>query len=137
MSEEDGVEPRWLSRLVIEIIHRDQIARHGGSLGVREEGLIEAALARPRNKWVYARTADPSDPADLAAAYAYAFTRNHGCIDGNERVAFMAAYTFLGLNGYDLDVPEPEAVMMMLALTSGNVSEAEFAAWIRENMTAR
>lgn len=136
MSEEDGVEPRWLSRLVIEIIHRDQIARHGGRLGVREEGLIEASLARPRNKWVYARTADAVDLADLAAAYAHAFTRNHGFIDGNKRVAFMAAYTFLGLNGYDLDVPEPEAVVMMLALTSGNVSEAEFAAWIRENLTA-
>lgn len=131
MSEEGGAEPTWLSRLVIDVIHRDQIGQHGGSHGVRDEGLIEAALARPRNKWAYAGNVDL---ADLAAAYAHAFTRNHGFIDGNKRVAFMAAYTFLGLHGYDLDVPEPEAVTMMLALTSEDVSEAEFAAWIRENL---
>ena len=123
-------EPAWLSRSIIDIIHADQIRQHGGSFGVRDEGLVRSALDRPRNRWAYDQTADL---ADLAAAYAYGLAANHGFVDGNKRVAFMAAYTFLGLNDHDLDASEPEVVLAMLDLAAGKLSEAQFAAWIRQN----
>ncbi len=123
-------EPRWLSRSVVGIIHTNQIRDHGGSFGVREEGLIESALDRPRNQWTYEKDADL---ADLAAAYGYSLITNHGFVDGNKRVAFMAVYTFLGINDHDLDVSEPEVVRVMLDLATSNLTEFRFAAWIREH----
>jgi death-on-curing protein len=123
-------EPRWLSRSVVGIIHTNQIREHGGGFGVRDEGLIESALDRPRNKWTYEKDADL---ADLAAAYGYSLITNHGFVDGNKRVAFMAVYTFLGINDHDLDVSEPEVVRVMLDLATSNFTEARFAAWIREH----
>ena len=121
-------EPRWLSRSVVGIIHTNQIREHGGSFGVREEGLIQTALDRPRNKWAYEKD---SDLADLAAAYGYGLVKNHGFVDGNKRVAFMAVYTFLGVNDHDLNVSELEAVRVMLDLTASNLAEDQFASWIR------
>jgi len=123
-------EPRWLSRTVVGIIHTNQIREHGGSFGVREEGLIESALDRPRNKWAYE---EDVDLAELAAAYGYGLVTTHGFVDGNKRVAFMAVYTFLGINDHDLDVSEPEVVRAMLDLATSSLTESEFAAWIREN----
>jgi death-on-curing protein len=124
-------EPAWLSRSILDIIHTDQIRQHGGRLGVRDEGLIQSALNRPRNKRAYDQT---TDVADLAAAYGYGLVANHGFVDGNKRVAFMAVYTFLGINDYDLDVSEPEVVLVMRDLASSSISEAQFAAWIREHL---
>ena len=98
-------EPVWLTRPILDFIHTSMIREHGGSLGVRDEGLIDSALQRPRNKWAYE---EEIDLADLSAAYAHGLVKNHGFLDGNKRVAFMAAYTFLGLNNRDLDAPEPE-----------------------------
>jgi len=121
-------EPGWLSRAVIGIIHTNQIREHGGSFGVREEGLIESALDRLRNKWAYE---EGVDLADLAAAYGYGLVKNHGFVDGNKRVAFMTVYTFLGVNDHELDVSEPEVVQVMLDLAASNLTEPEFAAWIR------
>jgi death-on-curing protein len=126
-------EPAWLSRSLIEIIHADQIRQHGGRLGVREPGVVQSALDPPRNRWAYDQSADL---ADLAAAYAYGLAANHGFVDGNKRVAFMAAYTFLGLNDYDWDVSEPEVVLVMRDLASGKLSERQFASWIRQNWKA-
>ncbi|NIR46158.1 MAG: type II toxin-antitoxin system death-on-curing family toxin [Gemmatimonadetes bacterium] len=123
-------EPAWLSRSILDIIHTDQIRQHGGSLGVRDEGSIQSALDRPRNRWAY--DDGDIDLADLAAAYAYGLCTNHRFVDGNKRVAFMAAYTFLGLNDHDLDVPEPEVVLVMRDLASGN----QLAGWIRKNLKA-
>ena len=121
-------EPRWLSRSIVGIIHTNQIREHGGSFGVREEGLIESALERPRNRWAYEERVDL---ADLAAAYG--LVKNHGFVDGNKRVAFMAAYAFLGLNDFDLDASEPEVVRIMLDLASSNLTELDFASWIRKH----
>jgi len=85
---------------MLDAIHQAQLREHGGTSGVRDEGLLESALARPRHKFAYAKRADV---ATLAAAYAFGLAKNHGYVDGNKRVAFVAAYVFLGLNGYDLD----------------------------------
>ena len=100
---------------------------------MREEGLIESALDRPRNKWAYE---EGVDLADLAAAYGYALASNYGFVDGNKRVAFMAVYTFLGINDHDLDASEPEVVRVMLDLAASRLSESEFAGWIRGHLVA-
>ena len=123
-------EPRWLSRTIVGLIHTNQIREHGGRFGVRDEGLVESALERPRNRWAYEQGVDL---ADLAAAYGYGLVRNHGFIDGNKRVALMATYTFLGINGFDLDVSEPEVVRTMLDLAASQLEESQFASWIREH----
>ena len=116
---------------MLQVIHADLIREHGGSLGVRDSGLIESALTRPQQKWIYAR--DEADLPNLAAAYGFGLAKNHGFVDGNKRVAFMAIYTFLLVNGLELDVEEPQAVDVMVALASGSLSEDQLAAWIRTN----
>ncbi len=126
-------QPVWLSRSIVAIIHTDQIREHGGRLGVRDEGLIQSALDRPKNKWAHDESADL---ADLAAAYGYALVSNHGFVDGNKRVAFMASYTFPGINDHDLDVSEPEVVLVMRDLAASKLTEAQFAAWIRAHWQA-
>lgn len=131
MNSTGGSEPTWLSPLVVELIHRDQIAQHGGRTGLRDRGLMEAAVARPRNVWAYGE--DP-DLADLAAAYAHALVRDHPFTDGNKRTALMATYTFLRVNGQDLDAPEPETVAVVRALSAGDLSEEEFAGWLRNHV---
>ena len=124
-------ERRWLTRRILDIIHISQLREHGGSPGIRDEALIESALARPRNKAAYGKR---HDLATLAAAYAFGRARSRGFIDGNKRVAFMAAYVFLGLNGHDLDAPEEEAVDVMERLASGHLSEVALTSWIRAHI---
>ena len=123
-------EPRWVSRSVVLAIHGDQVAQHGGSLGLRDEGLLESALERPKNRLHY----EPdSDLAALAAAHGFGVTRNHPFIDGNKRVAFQLMYVFLGLNRLTISATEPDVVALMLELASGNLSEDELADWLRAN----
>lgn len=122
-------EPLWLTRPIIEAIHDEQLAIHGGASGLRDEGMLESALDRPRNKWSYEQTELP----ELAAAYAYGMARNHLFIDGNKRTSLLALYTFLGINGIDFDVPEAEAATMILSLAADEVSEESLARWIRDN----
>src|SRR5690348_9821826 len=98
-------------RVVVDAVHLDQLREHGGILGLRDENALESALARPRNKWHYAPS---SDLGTLAAAYGYALARNHPYRDGNKRIAFLAMYVFLGLNGLELEASEEEVVRMML-----------------------
>ena len=124
-------EPRWLSRGFVGVIHTNLLHEHGGRFGVRDEGLIASALERPRLKWSYE---GEIDLADLAAAYGYGLVRNHGFVDGNKRIAFMAVYVFLGLNGFDLGAPEPQVVRVMLDLAASDLTESEFAAWIRKHL---
>lgn len=126
-------EPLWLTRPIIEAIHDEQLAIHGGASGLRDEGMLESALDRPRNKWSYEQTELP----ELAAAYAYGMARNHPFIDGNKRTSLLALYTFLGINGIDFDVPEAEAATMILSLAAGEVSEESLARWIRDNWPSR
>jgi death-on-curing protein len=114
---------------MLDAIHEAQLREHGGSPGVRDEGLLESALARPQHK--FADAAKP-DLSTLAAAYAYGLARNHGFVDGNKRAAFMAAYTFLGLNGRDLKATEPEVVAAIDGVAASEVSETALATWFRE-----
>ncbi len=122
-------EPLWLTRPIIEAIHDEQLAIHGGASGLRDAGMLESALDRPRNKWSYEQAELP----ELAAAYAYGMARNHPFVDGNKRTSLLALYTFLGINGIDFDVPEAEAATMILSLAAGEVSEESLARWIRDN----
>jgi death-on-curing protein len=121
-------EPLWLSRQAIEIIHDEQVAEHGGAAGLRDAGLLESALARPRNLDAYGE----NDLCTLAAAYTSGIVRNHPFVDGNKRTGFLASYTFLAINGLDLVAPEGEAVVMTLGLASGELPEEGFAAWLRD-----
>lgn len=121
-------EPRWLSRLVVDAIHSDQIREHGGLRGVRDENMLESALARPRQKWHY----EPGTEIPvLAAAYAFALVRNHPYRDGNKRIGFLAMVTFLGVNGYAFKAPDADVVTRFVALAAGHVSENQLADWIR------
>jgi death on curing protein len=123
----------WIEANVIYAIHDEQLAEHGGSTGVRDSGLLESALARPRNLAVYGQP----DAADLAAAYGYGIARNHPFVDGNKRTAFVAVELFLELNGYELTSADADCVLTMLALASGEIGESTFANWIRRNSRAR
>jgi death-on-curing protein len=119
-------EPLWLTRQMIVAIHDEQLAIHGGASGLRDEGMLESALDRPRNRWAYER-------AELAAAYAFGIARNHPFVDGNKRTSLLALYTFLGVNGIDFVVAEADAAAMILALAAGEVSEESLVRWIRDN----
>jgi death on curing protein len=121
-------EPFWITRLVADAVHADLVSRHGGLHGVRDENLLESALARPRNRWAHDEQADI---AALAAAYSYGVTRNHPFNDGNKRTAFMLAYVFLGMNGLALEVAEEEVVMTMVLFADNKLTEDEFATWLR------
>ncbi|HET7614967.1 MAG TPA: type II toxin-antitoxin system death-on-curing family toxin [Gemmatimonadaceae bacterium] len=123
---------RWLTRQMVEAVHAGQLGEHGGSPGIRDEGLLESALARPHHKSAY--VARP-DLAVLAAAYAFGLAKNHPFVDGNKRTAFMAAYVFLSLNGHDLEVAEPDIVLTMEGVAAGSVAEVRLADWFRERMS--
>lgn len=122
-------EPLWLPRVAIVEIHDEMIREHGGSFGVRDEGLLDSALARPRHRWAYEEAADL---AALAAAHGHGIAKNHPFVDGNKRTAFMALYAFLDINGVELSAPEADAVWVMRGVAEGTVSEGDLAAWIRE-----
>lgn len=121
-------EPLWLSREEIAYLHMASIRQFGGSHGVRDEGLIASGLARPVNLWSYDSGADISA---LAAAYAFGLVKNHGFIDGNKRIGFLAMGTFLHLNGWRLISDEAEAAMMILEIAAGSRSEQELSEWLR------
>lgn len=120
-------EPTWLSRVVVDAIHNDQLREHGGLPGVRDENVLESALARAQQKWHYA---EAQDIPTLAAAYAFGLVRNHPYRDGNKRIGFLAMATFLELNGHELTAAEVDVVAAILALAAGASAEAEFAAWV-------
>ncbi len=120
-----------MQRVVVDAIHLDQIREHGGLPGLRDEGLLESALARPRHKWTYKKR---PDLASLAAAYGFGTAKNHPYRDGNKRVAFLTMVVFLGLNGFDLVAAETDVVTTMLTAAAANCSEAELAKWIRSNI---
>ncbi|TFV72769.1 type II toxin-antitoxin system death-on-curing family toxin [Bradyrhizobium frederickii] len=126
-------EPFWLTRRIIIAIHDEQLVIHGGASGLRDEGMLESALDRPRNKWSY----ESADLPELAAAYAFGIARNHPFVDGNKRTSLLALYTFLGVNGIDFVVPEAEAAAMILSLASDEVSEESLARWIRDNWDSK
>ncbi|HTW34837.1 MAG TPA: type II toxin-antitoxin system death-on-curing family toxin [Rhizomicrobium sp.] len=124
-------EPVWLEQETLLLLHSSSIARFGGAEGVRDQGLLESALARPRNLFAYEKV---SDLADLAAAYAFGLIRNHAFVDGNKRIAFLTVGIFLDLNGAVLDAEAADCISAVTALAENSIGESEFAAWIRANL---
>ena len=120
----------WLGRKLILAIHDEQLAQHGGALGVRDDGLLDSALARPLNRAGY----DEPDVAELAAVYAIAIARNHPFLDGNKRTAYVALETFLALNGCAFPVSDADAVVATLTMAAGEMNDEEFTAWVRDNV---
>lgn len=123
----------WIEASVIYAIHEEQLSEHGGSVGVRDVGLLESALGRPRNAAAYGNP----DAFQLAAAYGYGIAKNHPFIDGNKRTAFVATELFLELNGYELTADDTNCVMTMLPVAAGEMEESTFAGWIRTHSAAR
>ncbi len=126
-------EPKWLGVEAVLVMHEEQLAEHGGAVGVRDLGLLDSALARPRNAWSYGE----SDLVALAALYAAGVMRNHPFVDGNKRTGFLAAYAFLYVNGLEIVADEAEVIVQCLSLAASEIDDAEFAAWLRENVQPR
>ena len=122
----------WLEKALVLAIHDRQLAEHGGSVGVRDEGLLESALARPQQRYAYGEPAP--DLADLAAALAYGLARNHPFVDGNKRTAAVCCETFIELNGAALEADDLELFQQYLALAEGKFAERGFAGWLRERL---
>ncbi len=123
----------WIDKRALLLLHGESLAEHGGLAGMRDEGLLDSALARPLNLAAYGQP----DFADLAAAYGCGIAQNHPFADGNKRAAFMAVGLFLALNGFSLRVGQLEATLTMLAVAAGEIEEAAFAAWLRAHLEAR
>jgi death-on-curing protein len=123
-------KPVWLEKAIVLDVHAEQLSLFGGPEGLRDEGLLESALARPQNKFAYFET----DPAKLAAAYAFGIARNNPLVDGNKRSAFAAIIAFLGLNGYQLRATPSEATAMILALAAGELSEEALGHWLASHI---
>ena len=132
MGTKDGPEPRWLKMNQIVAAHGMLIEEYGGDSGIRDRGLLESAINRPRDKYYYG---EPSI-FEMAAAYAYGLCNNHGFVDGNKRIGATAAAMFLALNGYGLQADQTELVVMMEGLASGETGEDVLAGWIEENVAA-
>ena len=125
-------QPVWMLDSAILAIHHRQLSEHGGLAGIRDRGLLESALMRPRNLWGYS---DPKpDLAMLAAAYAFGIAKNHPFLDGNKRTAFVVSETFLNVNGISLDAGAEDRYITFLKLAEGTLSEVELASWIREGL---
>ena len=112
-------------------MHDESLATHGGGAGLRDEGLLDSALARPLNLVAYADADAPPDVAALAASYTIGLAKNHPFVDGNKRAAFLATGLFLYLNGYRLEATQAEATLTMLMVATGDISEDAFADWLR------
>jgi death-on-curing protein len=125
-------EWRWIDPMVVQAVHDSQLAEHGGMEGVRDQGLIESALARAQNLAAYGEP----DAAELAAAYAYGIAKNHGFVDGNKRTGWVIARLFLADNGYTVSFDHAEMVRTMVSLTAGTIDETAMTEWLRVRIRA-
>jgi death-on-curing protein len=125
----------WIEKKLALAIHDRQLAEHGGSSGVRDENMLESALARPQQLYAYGDP--PPDLADLAATLAFGLARNHPFVDGNKRTAYVAYRTFLELNDAELVATAEEKYLSILALAEGKLPVEEFARWLRNRITTR
>lgn len=122
----------WIEKTLVMVLHDRQIAEHGGNSGVRDERLLESALARPQQLYAYG---DPTpDLADLAASLAFGISKNHPFVDGNKRSAHVTYRTFLALNDAELEATPEEKYLTILALAESRMSEREFADWLRTHI---
>jgi death-on-curing protein len=119
-------EPIWISKKAVLAMHSAQLAEHGGSDGIRDETLLDSALAKPHNIFAYA---DQPDILRLAAFYAFGIARNHAFVDGNKRTALVVSITFLDRNGWDIVAPKEDVYFTFLHLADGSLSEEELTAW--------
>jgi death on curing protein len=124
------IEPIWINRTALLHLQLASLAEFGGSTGIRDAGLLDSALARPLNRWNYEPT---TDIAALAASCGYGTAKNHPFVDGNKRAAFHAVILFLALNKIEFDGEIAECIQVMMSVASGELSEEQFAAWIRTN----
>ena len=128
---------RWISKPALMMLHDESLAEHGGAEGVRDDGLLDSALARPLNIVAYSDPAAPPDVATLAASYGVGLAKNHAFVDGNKRAAFLAVGLFLALNGWRLQCTQAEATFTMLAVAAGDLPEDAFDAWLRAHTARR
>jgi len=126
-------EFRWIDKRLLITLHDESLALHGGASGIRDEGLLDSALNRSVNLAMYGTP----DFAELAAAYGVGLAKNHAFVDGNKRAAFLSVGLFLGLNGYKLKATRVDATLTMFAVAAGEMDEATFAAWLRQNSVQR
>lgn len=126
-------EWRWVNRQVLLLLHDESLAEHGGASGLRDEGLLDSALARPVNLALY----EQPDVADLAASYGVGLAKNHPFVDGNKRAAFLAVGLFLAANGCRLKASQADATLTVMDVAAGVMGEATFAQWIRDHIQPR
>ena len=124
---------RWISKQALLLLHAESLAEHGGGQGLRDEGLLDSALTRPQNLAAYGNP----DHAALAASYGLGLAKNHAFVDGNKRAALLATGLFLHLNGWRLTASQADTTLAMLSLAAGELSEDDFAAWLRRNSAPR
>ncbi len=127
-------EPFWVKKETVLLLHERQLSEHGGGSGLRDEGLLESALAKPQNLFLYGD--GQVDLAAMAASYAYGIASNYPFVDGNKRTALVASFLFLRKNGFRVASPEIENYATFYALAAGEILEDELAAWFRKNMKA-
>ena len=124
---------KWVNRQVLLLLHDESLAEHGGAPGLRDEGLLDSALARPLNLALY----EQPDVAGLAASYGVGLAKNHAFVDGNKRAAFLATGMFLAVNGYRLRATQADATLTVMDVAAGVMHEAAFAQWIRDHIQPR
>lgn len=124
---------RWVGKHALLLLHDESLAQHGGLSGLRDEGLLDSAVARPQNLAVYGEP----DAAALAAAYGVGLAKNHPFVDGNKRAAFLSVGLFLFLNGYRLTATQADATLAMFSVAAGEMDEAAFSNWLRAHMAPR
>jgi death-on-curing protein len=127
------IEPRWIDKRALLLLHDEDLTEHGGLPGLRDEGMLDSALARPPNLLAY----EAPSLAELAAAYSFGIARNNPFSDGNKRAALLATGLFLGINGIRFKPDKVDAYRVYLAFAAGEVSEPELAAWIAANSRER
>lgn len=120
----------WVEKAVVLAVHDEQLAEHGGSPGLRDEGRLDSALARPQHLLAYG---DP-DIVDLAAAYAFGIAQGHAFVDGNKRTSLVVTELFLALNGYEIDADDAECVAAWTEIAAGRMSEQQFVSWLRKRI---
>ena len=123
---------KWLTRDAVEAIHDEQLAEHGGLAGLKSDNALESALARPLHKFAYGET----DIFALASAYLYGITRNHPFSDGNKRTGFLAAYTFLYINGFSFEAEQAVVIEFVLAVSAGEIDEEGTTLFLRDHAQA-